>query len=298
MLRLDKIGLVCVLSLAIIMGLPTTIPGILRIPRVYAAPQTGSTSSWSPFGPREDQVNYTVYSNFQSVFTAFEAGQIDSVDWEIPKAKLCTNPAIATCYPVNPDFFVTAPQNEFSTFQLDLNHQAGAPFLGKVMAVARTTTSAASCIGTVNIAPTCATPPVGPGTPSLTLVSTAAGGDATHFQLVINLVNIEEGGPPIIDQANMVTATVVGQASPSVVKADDANPNPSGIYTLPLLTAAAGISYFIATTAYGGSVALATTGTTQPVCLANQKCTFTLAVNYNSPSTQKQTVASIEIGRL
>src|SRR6266571_2028493 len=256
------------------------------LPRAHAVSQNGSTSQWSAFGPRVPQLRYTVFQDFTGVFSAYEAGSLDVEDWEIPKAKLCTDPTVATCYPVNPDYFVTGPNNEFSMFQLDLNHQAAAPFLGKVMAVARTTTSAT------------ATPPVAPGTASLTAVGTpVAGGDATHFQLVINLVNIEEGGLTIVDQGNMVTGTVVGQASPSAVKSDDGGALPSGTYTLPLLTAGVGLSYSIGTTAYSGSVALATTGTSAPVCLANQKCTFTLAVNYNSPSTQKQTVASIEIGR-
>ena len=117
-----------------------------------------------------------------------------------------------------------------------------------------------------------------------------------HFDLVIHLKNIEEGGALIKDANNLVTATVPSGITPTATKSDDGNPNPSGTYSgIGLVSIPP--SYNISTTIYKGSATVFTSGTTPPVCLSGQQCTADFSVNYNSPSTKKPSVAGVEIVR-
>ena len=121
-------------------------------------------------------------------------------------------------------------------------------------------------------------------------------GTSDHFSLVVNLKNIEEGGALIKDANNLVTATITGEIQPTATKSDDGNLSPSGTYTgIGLISIPP--SYNISTTIYSGSATLFTSGSTPPVCLLGQQCTSDLRVNYNSASSQKPSVAGVEIGR-
>jgi hypothetical protein len=117
-----------------------------------------------------------------------------------------------------------------------------------------------------------------------------------HFTLVVNLRNIEEGGALIKDSNNQVTATIAGQFQPAASKSDDGGPNPSGTYSRIGLIPIPPV-YNVSTTIYRGSATLFTSGTTPPVCPNGQQCTADFRVNYNSPSTQKPSVAGIQLGR-
>ncbi len=263
------------------MTFPTTIP------RGHGYLQPAATTQWAPYGPNTPQLLYHVYNDFPDVFTAFSAGALDQADWQIPKALLSD-------YIANPDFFVTQQQGEFGIFQVDINHQSGAPFLTCLMQAGRSATTAGQPATCSNNA---VTPPNAPGTPTLTPVSQVAGCAAGSMSLVINLVNIEEGGGIIRDAKNLVTETITGQSTPTATKQDNGGfAAPTGTYTLPCVSTIPS-SYGISTTVYSGAVTIATSGATQPVCIGGNVCTFTFAVNYNSPSTMKPTVSSVEISR-
>ncbi len=268
---MKTLDVMLILSLTVLSVLPTTIP------RVRAVSSNGN-NYWSAFGPRVDNLLYKVYMDFTTMFSDFTAGQLDITDWPIQPADLGS-------FTSNPDFWVKPKEGGFATFQLDMNHQD--PLLTMAWQCARTATSA-SC-----------SPPVAPGTPSLTITGTAACGvtcPSGFFQLIVHLTNLEEGGALVKDANNLVTATITGVSSPTATKADDADPAPAGTYTLPVLSSIPA-SYVISTSMYSGSVTLFTSGTTPPVCLAGQTCTADLSVNYNSPSTKKPSVAGIEISR-
>ncbi len=252
------------------MALPSTTPLLPRIPRAHAVSSNGN-NYWSAFGPRVDNLLYTVYTDFTDMFTAFTSGQLDISDWPIQAPDLGP-------FSSNPDFFVTPGQGEFGIFEVDLNHQDN--FLTVAWQTARTT-----------------------GTPSLAITGTAACGTcpAGSFQLIVNLKNLEEGGAAVLDPNNLVTATITGASTPAATKGDDANPAPAGTYTLPPLSSIPA-SYIISTTIYSGSVTLFTSGTTAPVCATGNTCTATFNINYNSAgsaglNTKKPSVAGIEIFR-
>ncbi len=124
-------------------------------------------------------------------------------------------------------------------------------------------------------------------------------GPTSHFNMVTHLKNIEEGGALVKDPNNQVTVTLTGQTVPTASRFDDGNPSPSGTYGGPWGIALSSIpsSYVTATTIYSGSATLFSSGTTAPICSVSQQCTADLSVNYNSPTTQKPTVAGIEISR-
>jgi ABC-type transport system substrate-binding protein len=124
-------------------------------------------------------------------------------------------------------------------------------------------------------------------------------GPSNHFDLAIHLKNIEEGGGLIKDANNLLTVAILGQSTPTATKSDDGNPSPSGTYsgTWGIGLSSIPPAYNVTTTIYSGSAAFSTSGTTQPLCLVGQQCTFDLNVNYNSPSAQKPSVAGVEIAR-
>ena len=267
--------IVVILCLTVLSVLPETMP------RVHAVSSNGS-GYWSAFGPRMDTLQYTVFSDFTSVFTAFQNGQIDITDFPI-------SPADLSNFINNPDFFVTPKHPISDIFHLDMNHQD--PFLGMNWQVPRGTNGPGATPATTG------SPLFAPGTPTLSITNIVACGSCptNTFQLRINLTNIEEGSSSIKDSNNLVTATIVGTSLPLVSKGDDGGATPSGAYTISLSSIPS--SYIISTTIYSGSATLFTTGTTQPICSAGQSCTAVLKVNYNSPSTQKPSVAGVEIFR-
>src|SRR5713226_3769381 len=98
-------------------------------PIIHVNAVKSGPTRWSPFGPWNDNLLITVYSDFQAMFNAFTAGSIDITDWPVQASDL--NAGICN----NPDFFCTTQEGEFGIFELDINHQM--PFLGKAMFAAR-----------------------------------------------------------------------------------------------------------------------------------------------------------------
>ncbi len=384
---MKTLPVILILSLTVLSVLPITLP------RVHAVSSNGN-NYWSAFGPRVDNLLYTVYTDFTGMFTAFTSGSLDITDWPIQAGDLAG-------FLGNPDFFVTSRQGDFGIFQLDINHQD--PFLTVAWQVARTASGPGTTPATIG------SPLFAPGTPSLTITSTCAipclgfslvsdshikfidsppaktpnapgtwapgkavvydvdgdgvynafgtppdtvisgsglapetnlsidplikyvddfptegiwnlgeavaydangngifdsgealiAGPSGHFNLLVHLKNIEEGGALVKDVNNLVTATITSAPTPTATKADDTNPTPSGIYGGPWGIGLTSLpaSFVISTTIYSGSVTLFTSGTTAPVCPTGQQCSADLSVNYNSPSTQKPSVAGIETSR-
>lgn len=272
---------------------PTTIP------KAHAA-TVNTPQYWSAFGPYTDNLLYKVYSDFGPMFSDFKAGQLDITDWAIQAGDLSS-------FESNNDFFVSSSQPEFGIFELEFNHAD--PLLTVPWQIARTTSTPA-CLTTP--AASCPSPAIAPGTPTLSITSTAACGatcPAGTFQLIINLQNIEEGNAPVTDPLNQVTATITGQPSASGHANAAAG---TGTFTLPPLAdlGVASSTYSISTTMYdpGGNTAthtpptLATvTGTALPTCVAadtlHNSCTATFTVDYNSISTQKPLNSGIDMFR-
>lgn len=229
-----------------------------------------------------DTLQYGVFSDFTGVFTAFQSGQVDITDFPV-------SPVDLSSFINNPDFFVTPKHPVSDIFELDMNHQD--PFLGMSWQVPRGTNGPGATPATTG------SPAFAPGTPTLVVTNgvSCSSCPTNAFQLRINLTNIEEGSASIRDPNNLVTATIGGTSLPFVSKGDDGGATPTGAYTLLLPSVPS--SYIISTTIYTGSATIFTTGTTQPICSTGQLCTAVLKVNYNSPSTQKPSVAGIDISR-
>ena len=90
------------------------IPGPI-VPQARAVDQVGPTP-WQPFGSYADRVLITVYADFQAMFTAFEAGEVDLTDWPIESLSQ------QAAYSANPDMFLTTGIEEFGIFEMDFNH--------------------------------------------------------------------------------------------------------------------------------------------------------------------------------
>jgi len=90
--------LVLMLSLTMLLTMPSTTFNVRGVA------QSGITY-WSPFGPREERLILTEYSNCIAEFNAFLAGQVDIVDCD-----LATNGQNVAAYTANPDLFITSPQ--------------------------------------------------------------------------------------------------------------------------------------------------------------------------------------------
>ncbi|HEY4822208.1 MAG TPA: ABC transporter substrate-binding protein [Candidatus Bathyarchaeia archaeon] len=93
------------------------------MPPAGAVAQQGPTT-WSPFGPRTQELEMTVYGDFPTMFDAFVDGKIDITDWPVNSFDILP-------FQNNPDFFVTDAQAGFGIFQLDINHHNS--FLGVPM---------------------------------------------------------------------------------------------------------------------------------------------------------------------
>jgi hypothetical protein len=171
-------------------------------------------------------------------------------------------PSAIQTFPTNPDIFVSDPQAQLFVFDLQINNHA--PFLGVVGEVNRTIV-----------------PPGIIGTP------TRVPGCSTGFgRLVVNLVNQEERNTPVKDSLNLLTVT--GPQTFAVT--DSGGSAPNGTYVVPTSsTCLLAGTYTLSSTVYAGSDLL--------FVGSGQIITLTFGINYNSPSTVKPTLASIEIRR-
>jgi len=95
----------------------------------------------------------TDYADFNTMFQNFNTGQMDITDWPLDPSHLNT-------FSTNPDMYITAQQDEFGIFELDINHRL--PLFGIAQQTPRaiiaatftTTTSSAACsvgFGTINV---------------------------------------------------------------------------------------------------------------------------------------------------
>ncbi len=167
----------------------------------------------------------------------------------------------ATCLGclVPPDVFLSPPQPDLALFDIEVNHHA--PFLGLAQQAPRTVTAAGL----------------------LSSPSTVPGCSVGFGRLIVNLFNLEEGNTPIRDPLNSLTA--VGSQTFTV-----SDPGATGTYTVPGSTTCmlAG-TYTISTRVYSGSAKV--------FVGSGQVVTVKFGVNYNSPSTVKETAAGVEIRR-
>jgi ABC-type transport system substrate-binding protein len=221
---------------------------------VRATPITGSSTTFAPFGPYQEQLIFTDYSDFKAMFDNFAAGQIDVTDW----------PVFANILPgfnTNPDMAVSTPETEFGMFQLDINSHW--TWLGVANEITRVK-------GTAGLV----------GTPTTVTGCTTSTGGFGH--LTIHLVNVElTGSPAILDPNNQLTALggpghVFTVLDTGVVKGG----SPTGTYDFASPnTCAPADSYTISTSVYAGSAVVSIP--------SNGNTTVTLGVNYNSNSPVK-----------
>src|SRR6267143_3725124 len=257
---------IVIIFLAVMMIFPSTLP------RVRGVPSNGN-NYWSAFGPRVDNLQYKVYSDFAGMFTDLQNGQLDYTDWP-------AQPGDLSSYINNPDFFVTLPQSPGGVFELDINH------MDPLFHVASATDSWQEN----RIA----------GTPALVSLGTSAcvGCPPSSFHLTVQLQNLEESNAVIKDSGNRISVSISGTTSPIVVRADDGGTSPVGNYTIGFLSDASGVSSYVFTTnIYKGSATLFTATSATPNCLNQQSCTYALRVNYNSGSKVKPSTSGSDMAR-
>jgi hypothetical protein len=261
-----SVPVILILCLTALMVIPSTVP------RIGAVLSKGN-NYWSAYGPNVDNLVYTVYFDFDTMFAAFQNGQLDFTDWPVSASNLAN-------YINNPDFFVLLAQTPSGVFELDINH------MDPLFNVASATDSWQENRTL--------------GTPALVSLgtSTCAGCPPSTFHLTIQLQNLEESNTVIKDPGNRVSVLIGGTTSPIVVKADDGGTSPIGNYTIGFLSDASGISsYVLSTNVYKGSATLFTATSSTPNCLNQQSCAYALRVNYNSGSKFKPSSSGIDMGR-
>src|SRR5712664_2975442 len=245
-----------------------TMPTHIQVHAATSQIQTILTH-WSPFGPATPNMVITDYSDFTTMFTAFQAGQIDITDWPIQAPDV-------TSFCSNPDIWCSQSEPELGIFQLDVNNHA--PFLGQAMEIARP-----SLVGSVTNAVSSPT-------------SACAGGLG---QLTLSVVNVENNTQPFKDSLNTVTISNQPSGSPSVKVNDNGGASPTGSYKFPCILAG---TYLLSSTMVTGN---ATTGT-HLGCGSVTGCTVAIPpgssglgaaisatwnVVWNSPSTMTPTAA-------
>jgi ABC-type transport system substrate-binding protein len=215
----------------------------------------------------------TDYSDFSTMFSAFQSGQVDITDWPV-------QPPDITSFCANPDMWCSQSEPELGIFQLDVNNHA--PFLGQAMEIARP-----SLVGSMTNAVSSPT-------------SACAGGLG---QLTLSVVNVENNTQPFKDSLNTVTISNQPSGSPSVKVNDNGGASPTGSYKFPCILAG---TYLLTSTMVTGN---ATTGT-HLGCSSVTGCTVAISpgsgglgaavsatwnVVWNSPSTLTPTAASSNI---
>jgi hypothetical protein len=240
--------------------------------RVNAVPQSGPTQ-WQAFGPWVDNVLINVYSDFDTMFTAFKAGSVDVTDWPVQtgdQGTFCPSPATAAAA----DYFCTNSESEFGMYAFEINHHAS--FMGVAQQQVRTKPVA----GIV-------------GTPSSGASSCAVG----QGQFVINLVN-KEVTVAGVAQAIKDTLNIVTAAGPQTATATDSSTNPTGTYNLPVSGCITQGTYTISGSSYGGSVAINLCP--NQVCAPNSPgttVTATIGLTWNSESNAQPSVAGSNIAK-
>ena len=236
----------------------------LDVPRVRGLNVTRPTT-WSPFGPLEKKLTITDYSDFSTMFTAFQNGLIDITDWLIQSQPELTSDCSS------PVVYCTSPQAERIIFHLDINHHQ--QFLGVSLQENRTI------------------PP-----PSVVFpVSTGAGCTTGFGQLIIHLQNQEQGNAIILDPLNKLTISNQPSGTPSATVNDSGGTNPTGTYIFPCIVAG---NYKIISSIYGTNSPCTTSTPTSCVAIgSSQSITATFQANWNSPSTKQPTQAGVYVGQ-
>ncbi len=219
---------------------------------------------WSPFGPFQNQLILTTFTDFSTMFTHYSAGEVDITDWPI------LTPAAAASFTADAGSVVTNEEPEFGIFEFEYNSHNS--FLGIQSLTTRTTAGTPPGILSTSFGSACG---VGAG------------------RLVVNLVNGENSDKAIKDTLNKVSVT--GPQSFSVL--DDGGSTPTGTYTLPSSsTCMTQGTYTISSSVFAGTASLNVCPMTG--CVANPPgtvVTVTFRVNFNSISTQKLTDAGTNI---
>src|SRR5438309_8002425 len=139
-MRFTTSTLVLVLTLTLLTILPSSYIGLNR---AHAFNQTVASTNWLPFGPQSEQVIFSYYSDFQTMFTTFTTGGpngIDVTDWP-----MFPNQQGALCNAsTNPDFFCGSQQASFGLDQVDINHHSN--FLGVAQLASRVTAAVTASI--------------------------------------------------------------------------------------------------------------------------------------------------------
>ena len=246
-----------ILSLTLLMGLSN-----IAVNKVHAVSILPGTTTFNPFGPFQEQLIFTDYSDFSAMFTNFASGQIDITDWPVFSNLL-------SGFQTNPDMAVTNSEPEFGMFQLDINSHW--TWLGVANEITRVK-------GTTGL--------IGTPTPASGCVTSSGG----FGHLTVNLVNVElAGSPAILDPNNALTILggpghVFTVQDTGVVKGG----SPTGAYDFGSpTTCAPSDTYTISTSVYSGS-AVVTIPSATPTS-PNGNITVTLGVNYNSISPVKLT---------
>lgn len=225
-----------------------SLPSIVTVQRVSGATQIGNTS-WSPFGPQEQNLIITSYGDLNSMFNAFVNGQVDITDWPVLPENLGQGSSASYCdSSFNPDFFCTTPTGENGIFDNEIN--SATPFMGIPLNTSRPAQSASITTGVNTVA--C---------------------DAQHDSFTVTLRNSEQSGSLVLDQYNLLTVANFPSGFPSVTVHDSGGSSPNGVYNTPCLIAG---TYSLTTSIYGG--------TAQVKTLGGQNHALTFNVYWNSIS--------------
>ena len=217
--------------------------------------QPNPNTNWLPFGPNVDHVIYQYYSDFQAMFTAFNAGGsngIDITDWPMR-----AQDTLGLCS--NADFFCSSPTAQNGLAQLDINHAKS--FLGRVQLMPRTTSP-------VQLSPT--PPPTSGCSPGFA-------------SLTVTLENQETGNSFVVDSFNSMSMTQIFSGGGLGSSTTISSMGQMGRYTFPCLIAG---TYVLSNSEYASCPANSPTSCeiTLGSATTNSATFFT---NWNSPSTQQ-----------
>src|SRR5467141_629001 len=255
-MRTATSSLVLVLALTLLTVFPSS---YISLNRAHAFNQTVASTNWLPFGPQSDQIIFSYYSDFSTMFSAFTTGGpngIDVTDWPMFPSQIGTLCNTAA----NPDFFCGSQLANFGLDQVDINHHN--TFLGIPQLTPRVTS------------------PV-----SAKIASTTGGCSAGFGSATVTLTNQETG---VVDQeqkVNNMTLTQVLSGGVLGTPTTVSGIGGTGIYTFPCMVAG---NYLLTNSAYANCptnvacIILLGSATTNQV---------TFLSNWGSSSTQKYTLA-------